>query len=196
MVNLFLKLIEQLNGSVFILTVILMFAFFLTYKIGGVIKSFCGIESRNDKFEKNIDGIKDDLADIKAVNKIIYKHFTDTVKGQSPISLTEKGEKIADKTGLKEKIINHLEKIKSFINIDDLNNPYDIQTESLDKAQKCFENFFTEQEKSKIKLHAYKKGVYLMEIYPIIGVIIRDIILKEKNISINEIDKHNPGISE
>lgn len=52
--------------------------------------------------------------------------------------------------------------------------------------------FFTEEEKNEIKQHAYKTGLNLLEFFPIIGIIARDKILKERGIDLEEVDSHKP----
>ena len=62
----------------------------------------------------------------------------------------------------------------------------------MDIARNCFEKIFTSQEQNEIKTYAYSIGINLLEVYPILGVIIRDRIFKENNIKVEEVDKHNP----
>jgi len=194
METVFLKLTEQLNSSVFTLIAILALAFFLCYKIACVVTKFSGLEERNNKFEGNVDSIKETLLKIKTTNDLMYERFRKTVKSHSPISLTEKGIEIATEIKAREKVANHWDEIKELIKVESLSNPYDIQVECMEKAQNCFNSLFTEEEKSEIKLHAFKIGMNLMEIYPIIGVKIRDKILKEKGINVDDIDKHDPEL--
>jgi hypothetical protein len=62
----------------------------------------------------------------------------------------------------------------------------------MEKAQDIFEKILTPEERSEIKFYAYNIGMNLMEIYPIFGIKIRNKILEEKNIKIEDIDKHDP----
>ena len=193
MTQLLLKLIDQLNGAVFVLVVILLLALWFCYKIGGIVKTFSGIEKRNDRFDENLDNIKEGLFSVKATVELLYKKELSTMQTKSPVSLSPKGEEVSEKINAVQKIANHWPEIKNLVGVDNILNPYDIQTIVMDKAQKCFDGLFTEQEKSEIKLYAFNVGMNLMEIYPVLGIIIRDKLLREKGINVNDIDKHDPN---
>lgn len=186
MQTILLELIKQLNSSVFILVGILITAFWALYKIGGIVTDFKNskekqkstddkIDSYNDKIYENFRTITDSLSDIKATTKLLYEAHLRTVKSKSPLSLTEKGEAIAKDIELNEKVNKYWDSIKEKRKNElKSNNPYDVQRWALDNAQQFFNDFFKKEEQDEIKIYAYKNGVNLLEIYPIIGVLIRD----------------------
>ncbi len=188
----FLALIQQLNGAVFILVLILLVVFWLTYKSGGWVKSYNDFEGKSEKFDNKIDLIKESIFKVQATTDLLYQAHLSTVKAHSPISLTDKGKKIATDISAELKVNNHWEDIKREVDRKNPANPYDIQTVSMDIARNCFERIFTAQEQSEIKNYAYGIGMNLLEIYPILGVIIRDRVFKEGNIKPEEVDKHTP----
>lgn len=188
----FLALVQQLNGAVFTLILILLVVFWLLYKSGGWVKSYKDFENKNEKFEGKIDFIKESIFKIQATTDLMYQVHLSTVKAHSPISLTEKGKEIATKILAEVKINNHWDIIKAEVNKKNPANPYDVQTVSMDISRNCFEKIFTVEEQNEIKTYAYSIGMNLLEIYPILGVLIRDRIFKEKNIQPEEVDKHNP----
>lgn len=188
-----LQLIAQLNSSVAILMLLVILAFWATYKLGGILKSFNFFEKNNSKFESNIDTIKNDLSEAKATVNLLYQAHLKTIESHSPINLSEIGKKISSEINAEQIVINHWDEIKSKIDSMNVNNPYDVQTISLDLSKGYLQTILTEDEKSKIKNIAFEKGMNLLQIYPILGVIIRDKILQEKNIKIEDIDKHDPN---
>jgi hypothetical protein len=189
------KLIGELNGAVFTLLAILFVAFFVVYKFGSIVSKFGIFEDKNKDLDKTVGGIKDTLSSIKATTDLLYQAHLSTVRSQSPISLTQKGIDISKELGLDQKIANHWASIKDMIGKHSPSNPYDIQVACMEIARKYFDSIFSDEEKNEIKLYAFKTGQNLLEIYPIIGVIIRDQYLKEKGISVDEVDRHVPSKS-
>ncbi|MEP7104145.1 MAG: hypothetical protein ABI721_05565 [Candidatus Dojkabacteria bacterium] len=189
----FLELIKQLNSSVFALIAILLVIFWLIYRAGNITESFSAFKTNNNKNEENINRIKDSLAEISATTKLLYEAHLSTVKSNSPMNLTTKGVDVAENINADSTVSEHWSEIKKeFLQAGDPNNPYDIQIISMNIAKNCYDSIFTEEERNKIKLYAFNKGMNLLEIYPVIGIIIRNKILGEKGIEINEIDKHDP----
>jgi hypothetical protein len=187
------KLITDLNGSVFVLIVILGVVFWAMYKIGGMTTMFSGFKEKNNALDKNVETIKDSLANIKATTDLLYQSHLTTIKSHSPVSLTEKGLKISTQLKIEDKVSVHWDKISKFIDKKSPVNPYDIQIVSMEVSRECFDRIFSIEEQSEIKSFAYKTGINLLEIFPIIGVIVRDRFLTEKGISVDEIDVHDPN---
>ena len=192
MTEIFLGLIQQLNGAVFVLISILFIVFWLLYKSGGWVKSYNDFEGKSEKFDNKIDLIKESIFKVQATTDLLYQAHLSTVKAHSPISLTERGKKIAIDISAEIKVNNHWDAIKREVDRKDPANPYDIQTVSMDIARNCFEKIFTVQEQNEIKTYAYGIGMNLLEIYPILGVIIRYRVFKEDDIQPEEVDKHTP----
>lgn len=192
MESIFLALIQQLNGAVFTLVIILLMTFWLAHKSGGWVKSYKDFESKSERFDEKIDHIKDNISKIQATTDLLYQAHLSTVKAHSPVTLTQKGKEISAAIFAELKINTHWEDIKRALENKNPTNPYDIQTVAMDIARNCFEKIFTLDEQNEIKTHAFRIGLNLLEIYPILGVIIRDRIFKERSISIEEVDKHAP----
>jgi len=189
----FMEVLQQLNGAVFTLIVVLIAIFVLLYKCGGIVQKFKIFDGKNEKIDKSIDSIKDSLAKIGATTDLLYQAHLSTIQSHSPISLTIKGEDIAKAISAGMKISNHWQDIKSKLESKKPVNPYDIQVVAMDIAQECFEELFTPEEQNETKTFAFNAGINLAEIYPIFGVIIRDNIFKERGMNIKEIDKFNPA---
>ncbi len=156
------------------------------------MKEFSGFKEKNSTIDGSIGGIKDSLATIKATTDLLYQAHLTTVKSHSPISLTQKGIDIAKTLVIEQKVANHWDVIRNEIEKRNPSNPYDIQMISMEISRKCFEKVFSLEEQEELKLYAYKSGINLLEIFPIVGVIIRDKFLEYKGIPVDEIDVHKP----
>lgn len=187
-----LVLIQQLDGAVFTLIAILLAVFVLLYKAGGVVKSFKDFEGKNEKIDDKIDSIKDSLSTIRATTDLLYQAHLKTVGRASPMKLTPLGEEIGGLISVEAKVDSHWEDVKQALEERNPDNPYDIQVVALDIAKSCFETIFTEEERDQIKNIAYQKGLNLLEIYPIIGITIRNKVFKERSMQLEEIDKYDP----
>lgn len=192
MIEILIKLMEQLNGAVFVLVAILLIAFWAVYKIGTITTLFGGYKEERKELKDDIRQIKNEVAKITATTDLLYQTHLSTVQSHSPLSLTQKGKDISSELSIENKIIVNWEKIKNKIEEKSPSNPYDIQTVTMDMARNCFSEIFSEADRNEIKTYAYKIGMNLLEIIPIIGILIRDHYLKEKNIPVAEIDKHVP----
>ncbi|MFH1564619.1 MAG: hypothetical protein ABIC82_02090 [bacterium] len=197
MLELFLKLIEQLNSSVFVLLAILVLAFWAIYKIAAMVTLFGGFKEERAETKKDLTDIKKDVAKVTATVDLLYQshlyqNHLPTVKSYSPLSLTDKGKDISDALKLEGKVASHWSEIKSKIEEKNLSNPYDIQTASLDLARDCFETIFTNEERNEMKQYAFKNGLNILEFFPIIGIITRDKFLTERGINLSEVDEHDP----
>ena len=98
----FLKLLEHLNSSVFALMLLLIVAFWATYKVGQLIQAYRGHCRHYEDFEKRIDDrfehvdlwfeqmdrkmnrrfekIERDLSEVKATLKLLYEAFMKSLK--------------------------------------------------------------------------------------------------------------------
>lgn len=209
MLELLLKLMEQLNSSIFVLLLILVGAFWACYRLGGVITNFKifkddskgikdNIETIKESLSLKIDGVRENLSDklsgIKATTDLLYEAHLKTVEKHSPVSLTELGKRLAKEIFAEEKINTYWREIKEKMEKNPLTNPYDVQKIAMEIADECFEKIFSIDEQEKIKTSAYKEGLNMLQIYPIIGIFIRDRYLKEKDMEVAEIDKYEPTI--
>ncbi|MFA6474796.1 MAG: hypothetical protein WCV88_01180 [Patescibacteria group bacterium] len=186
----FLALIQQLNSAVFVLVLILILTFWLAYKSGGWVKAYKDFEGKSDKFDVKIDAINSNIAKIQATSDLLYQAHLSTIKSHSPISLTTKGAEIAQAISAEVKVNNHWTDIKQAVESKAPTNPYDIQTVALDVAGNNFDKIFTLDEQNEIKTHAFSIGMNMLEIYPILGLIIRDRIFQERGIALHEVDDH------
>ncbi|MDR0942071.1 MAG: hypothetical protein LBM19_00415 [Holosporales bacterium] len=193
--DVFIKLIEQLNSSVFVLLVILVATFFLAWKISSFITAWrMKRDIHNERIGK-VEKMTETVIELKTKVDLIYQNTNPNgfARSRSPMSLTEKGQEIKELINA-ESIFNRIySKLKDYIKDENLKNAYDIQTISLETAKEHFLNLLTKEELIKIKDVAFKQGLILEDFYIIFGILLRNKILKEKNIAISEIDMRAPS---
>lgn len=177
------KLIDQLNSSVFTLLAILLVAFYAIYRLGGIVTSFTNFKDKHKDLDTTIGGVKDTLASIKATTDLLYQAHLSTLKSNSPLSLSPKGLEISRAIELENKVSDHWEEIKTLIQRTSPSTAYDVQTVAISEANKIFLNIFTEAEQNQMKMHAYRTGINILEIVPIIAILVRDRYLREAGIS-------------
>src|SRR6266487_1613690 len=95
MTEVFLKLIEQLNSSVFVLIGLLFVVVWLVFRIGKLFEQF---SQHKIKIEK-VDLLSDKLIELTVKVDLIYQNTNPnkTVAAASPVSITPNGKAIADK---------------------------------------------------------------------------------------------------
>jgi hypothetical protein len=72
-------------------------------------------------------------------------------------------------------------------------NAYDIQVASIRVASEQFPGVLNDIELLNAKEYAYSKGLRLEDLSSVLGVLLRNAILKSKGISVSEVDEHSPS---
>ncbi len=191
MIGLWNTLIQQLNGSVIILAILLIAVLIITFKSGSWISSLQEWKKNVDKHDKKIDDLQKMSAKIDVIYQRVIPNFP--IKSQSPISLTESGREIMKEIHA-EKIFERIlptiqdEFKKEFSE----KNAYDIQTRAMAYAEENIESKLTSEEIIKVKNAAFTRGLMKDDILAIFGLLLRDKTLKDFNIPVSDIDKHAP----
>lgn len=113
-------------------------------------------------------------------------------QSHSPISLTEKGKKIAETLKLDNVLENNWGKIENII--DDEKNPYDIQMEFISKFIVDSDKYIDSGSLDMIKNDAYLSGIPLIDYMRMLGVMARDKYFMEHQIDIAEVDRNDPHL--
>ncbi|EKV57275.1 hypothetical protein A966_05338 [Brachyspira hampsonii 30446] len=187
MVELLSLFIQQLNSSVIILVIILIFIIFLTYKLGKWSEKF----SNQDNKLSKIDDISDRLIKVETKIDLIYQHTNKNspIMSNSPISLTDVGQKISKDMNANEILKKYLDKLENDTSLKDCNSAYDIQKNSMDLAKNKLIEYLNEEELLKVKNQAYNYGILVEDIMSIFGILLRNYILDKRGMSIHDIDK-------
>lgn len=114
-------------------------------------------------------------------------------QSHSPISLTEKGKKIAEALGLDKVLEKNWSSMESII--DDEKNPYDIQMEFISRFILDSEKYIDADSLNAIKNDAYLSGIPLIDYMRMLGVMARDRYFAEHSINISEVDENDPHLN-
>lgn len=138
--------------------------------------------------------IKPDLKDVRERFAALEGRMAGYTQSRSPISLTEKGQKLLNESGLKEYIDKNKDRLlRACESKFKMETAYDVQEAVFDYFDNQLE-LDPEYEK-RIKEYAYKDGAG-MEIVRRVGAIyFRDICLKHFNKDATELDKHPVPVS-
>lgn len=125
--------------------------------------------------ETNIDNIKTNIAGLTTT--------------QSPLSLSEKGERISNNLEAVS-IINRIydEIIADVIDDQDhIPSPYDIQEKAMKTIRGKLLTTINEEEKERFKAVAFGEGLTIEDLLPLIGIVFRDVIFSKYNIDISQL---------
>lgn len=185
-----LKLVEQLNSSVFVLILMLIGMMFAIFYIGQWKERFCSHEGRLGK----VEDLSEKIIQIATKVDLIYDRTNPKPMTQSysPISLTPLGKENADKMQAQQIFERIKGDLVRFVENANPKNAYDIQTVSMNVIKIHLLRLLNEEELIRIKNLAYQQGVLVEDFFGIFGVILRNHILEQRGIPISEVDKCDP----
>jgi hypothetical protein len=164
-----------------------------------ISKKLTKVETKVDSSEKHIDKLQGRV-------DLIYQYINtkSPIKAQSPTSLTEVGNEIVKNISANEILEKYKEKLCKEVEKNNPQNAYDIQKQSQNAYDIQKQSFYivrnkmkellSEEELLKVKNEAYNRGLLIDDIISVFGILLRDLILKEKQIPISDVDKHTPPI--
>ncbi len=190
MIEVFKLLIQQLNSSVFILVMILIIIGYAVYKLGAWTEKFLN----QDKKISDLSNLSEKVIELKTKVDLIYQNTQPNplIKARSPITLTEKGIEISNDISANEIFNKYENDLTRKVLEENPKNAYDIQTESMQVAKSMILKILNSAELEKIKDEAFKQGFIVENIMSLFGILLRDSILKSRNISIHEVNLHDP----
>lgn len=188
MTEIFLKLSEQLNSSVFVLMALLVATGYGLLKIGGWTERFFHLNQKIDgalSMEKTV-------IRLEQLTELIYNNTLKTplVKSFSPIVLTHTGLEASGIIGFKILLNREFLKLSNLVEEKSPQNAYDIQVASMRVASEHFINVLNATELLKAKEYAYSKGLRFEDLSSVLGVLLRNEIFKSKGIAVSEVDEH------
>ncbi|MCH9852800.1 MAG: hypothetical protein K0U45_04775 [Alphaproteobacteria bacterium] len=143
----------------------------------------------------NLDNIVKKLAILDDIQLDVRELQRDSpspvVQTKSPISLNQKGERISNAIDAKEIITSIHENFYKTLSEKQQQNPFDIQEAAFEYAN-AINASLNQDVIDKFKKVAYDEGISMLDIHRILGVLLRDSILKECGFAPDEIDEHNP----
>ena len=190
MASVFIALIEQLNSSVFVLIVILVALLFLAW-FGGQLKE--KFKNQDQKFD-GLSGLSDRLIRVETTLNLVYDQTNPkrVFDSRSPLSINDRGKKISEQINAKDIFGRYVSRLKNLVELQDTKNAYDIQTASMMVAKTKLIDLLNSEDLLSLKNQAFQEGMRLEDIMPIFGMMLRDSILLDKNIPINQVDVYDP----
>ncbi len=135
------------------------------------------VDARLNNLEKFMLEVKHD---VRKINDNLLKVFSllgpDVKSSQSPIELTSLGKKISEKLNADHYASKLADMVRENVKGKD---PYDIQEFSFEYVQN--DSHYSDEERRKIRTVAYEKGVSEYKVREVIGLELRDKLLKSKN---------------
>ena len=107
----------------------------------------------------------------------------------SPVNLTAYGNAVLNNSGGKDFIDNNYPEIKKRVEAENTQTSYDIQ----EASRKAVEDLQNDVRINNIKDFLFKEGMEWADIVEVLGIYLRDKILKEKGIDPKDIDIHDPA---
>lgn len=208
MVEVFLKLIEQLNAAVSVLLLLLVAVGFVLWKLSAWntrqqehSSKIAEASETKDKVialqanvGKSID-FGERIVRIETTLNLIYDKMVPNkfAQANSPISLTEQGKSAADELNVSKTVDRLYPQFKALIGSDSPNTAYDIQESAFRNVSGKLFSLLLDGETLKLKDFAFKQGVPVEMLLVIYQVLIRDRYLNDMGIPISEIDTHDPA---
>ena len=172
---------------------ILAFGILLILIIGASAISISKIWHKGQEIFDDWDGVKDSLTSLEVKVSALY----DTISGDedeilsessSPVRLTKRGRKVAEKIHAEELVGKYLNEFDAT----GLDNAYDIQQKAKQWADLEMPKIMESQELNQLKNVAFEMGLALPSIFrTVIGLRLRDAVLSQKGISLESSDKDN-----
>ena len=133
----FVKIIEQLNSSVFVLIGIFIVSLWVMYKMGGIVKTFCIHEDKIDELSKNSEKTFEKIVRFEAKIDLIYQQLNpnSAVRAMSPVSLTPIGNEIATSINAQNILSRCSDFLEKELEKEHPKNAYDIQMVSMKIAK-------------------------------------------------------------
>lgn len=180
------RLLDELNSSVVVLAVLLIISFYMVFKMGKWGEVFSNHKERIG----NIESIRDLVLELNTKVSLIYQNLNPNAltMAQSPVGLSDAGLEVANEIQAETIFKNYSSELGRIVEKTSCTNPYDIQQRSFSVANKDLPVLLTEPDLEKIKTAAFHRGLLVEDIMPIFGVLLRNMVLEQKNIPISEVD--------
>ena len=153
------------------------------------IGTFLVYKSKVDRVEKDLKEVEIEIKGIR--DKVVacetsLKEREPLTRKKSPVTLTDRGNKILAESGGKKFVDDNYAELKK--NVEDINpqTSYDIQ----EISHTIIERLKDDARINGIKDYLFKEGMQLSEIVDVLGIYLRDKILEERGIAVEDIDKH------
>lgn len=167
--------------------------------ISGLV-AFIVSSMRIGEYKNKVDTAVSDIAKMETEIKEIrdkavacetsLKEREPLTKRKSPITLTDKGNKILTDSGGRKFVDDNYSELKKLVEDSKPQTSYDIQ----ETSHKAIEGLKNDIRMNGIKEYLFKEGMELSEIVDVLGIYLRDKILGEKKWRVEDVDRYDPEI--
>jgi len=207
------KLIDQLNTSVFVLLIVLIAIYFLIWKTSEFMATWKHKQADHEKqleraseagdrviaLETNINKaveFGERIVRIETKLDLIFQKLSPNpfAQSHSPISLTDDGNEMAKKMNVEATIDRLYPNLIDLVNKKSPQTAYDIQESAFAVTRDKLFTWLSDAEINLLKNEAFDKGMPIDSFSIVYGVVLRDRILKDRNIPVSDVDLHTPQV--
>jgi hypothetical protein len=142
MQEVFLKLIEQLNSSVFLLFLILIVMGYVLVKVTKYTTLIALKFQTQDTHANDLKTLSETVIKVQTTLELVYNNTNprSTIRANSPISLTDIGKEVVAQINGQAILDKNFLKLKDFLSEEKMGNAYDIQTSCLNVVKAKLES--------------------------------------------------------
>lgn len=169
---------------------------------GGVLLSglisFLIASMRIGEYKGKVDRACTDISELKSEQKEIrdkviacetsLKEREPLTKKKSPVALTERGAKVLSESGGQKFIDDNFEELNKEVENLKPKTAYDVQ----EFSKQILTGWQMDERLNSIKDYLFKEGMEIADAIDVMGIELRDRILKSKGWSVDDVDKYMP----
>lgn len=148
-------------------------------------------------YKEKVRRLETDVTEIKTETKQIrdkviscetsLKEREPLGRRKSPVSLTERGEKVLTESGGKKFVDDNYPELKEKVENKNSATSYDIQ----ESAREVIQTLKEDERMNQIKEYLFKEGLEIEDLEFVLGIYLRDKILKDKDLKMEDIDNYS-----
>ncbi len=163
----------------------------LGISLAGILVTFFVYRSKVDRLEADVKEIRTDCKEvrdkvIKCETALDYKE--PLTRKKSPVSLSDRGTRVLAESGGQSFVEQNYAELKVEVENKKPATSYDIQ----EAAKQVIEDIKDDSRINPIKEYLFKEGMELDDIVVVLGIYLRDKILKERGVAADDIDQYDP----
>jgi hypothetical protein len=140
---------------------------------------------------EDIDEIRDEIREIRdkvIASETLLKEREPLTKRRSPVDLTDRGTRILRDSGGRKFVDDNYPELKQAVERHNPATSYDIQ----EWSRKVIDELKQDSRLNPLKEYLFKEGLEISAAVEVLGIYLRNKILAEKGIKIDDIDNHEP----
>lgn len=164
----------------------------LVISVVSAIITFMVYKSKVDRLESDMKDIKEEMKQVrdKAVAcEATQKANEPYIKRKSPLSLTDRGNKLLENSGGKRFVDENFENLNKLVDAKGSKTPYDVQ----ESSKIVLEEMQGDDKFDSLKEYLFKEGIEIENLIVVMGIYLRDKILEGRGWSVADVDKHDPS---